>query len=305
MKTHTTRTVTHKPRISLSFRTGFTVLELLVTVAIITVLLALILPAIHAVRESARDIQCRNNLRQMGIALHSFHETHRRLPAGWKRDTNGLTAFGWASQILPQLEGSALVAQIEFRHSVDATTNFAARAAVPAIFQCPSDNASRTFLLFPEDTHRNQKAAGLSKPAHSTLPRTIELPAANYVGVFGTSDPDADTDATGTGVFIQDRAFRFADLQRGQSNTFLVGERTARKLPSTWLGIVMAGEDAAARVTGFADRGPNQSSSDECEFDSRHFSHVNFLYGDGHVQAIHDSVDRSIYRDLAKRHQRP
>ena len=280
-------------------------LELSVTLAIIAVLLALILPAVHSARESARDMQCRNNLRQIGLALHSFHDTLRRLPAGWKRDADGLTAYGWASQILPYLEERALASQIDFKVSVDGDTNSAARAAVPVVFSCPSDNATRSFVLFPEDEDNRIGDASFSAMAGSAAAAPIELPTSNYVGVFGTSDPDFDADATGEGVFMQDRAFRFADLQRGQSNTFLVGERTARKLPATWFGIVMAGEDAPARVTGFADKGPNQSNSDECEFDSRHFGHVNFLWGDGHVQATHDLIDRDVYRNLARRQEAP
>jgi prepilin-type processing-associated H-X9-DG protein len=75
-----------------------------------------------------------------------------------------------------------------------------------------------------------------------------------------------------------------------------------RKLASTWLGIAIHGEDAAGRIVGYADLGPNREDSDECEFDSRHVGHVNFLWADGHVEAIADDVDRQVYQQSATRH---
>jgi prepilin-type processing-associated H-X9-DG protein len=78
-----------------------------------------------------------------------------------------------------------------------------------------------------------------------------------------------------------------------------VGERTARKLPSTWLGFDLRGEDAAGRVTGQAWLGPNRADADECEFDSRHPGGVNFLWGDGHVAWLIDEIDAMLYRQLA------
>jgi prepilin-type processing-associated H-X9-DG protein len=84
-------------------------------------------------------------------------------------------------------------------------------------------------------------------------------------------------------------------LQRG------IGERTARKLPSTWIGFVLTGEDAQARVLGNAWLGPNRIDADECEFDSRHPSCVNFLWADGHFAPVADAIDAALYRDLARR----
>jgi len=282
---------------------GFTVLELLVTTATIGLMVALVLPAINAARESSRDMLCRNNFRQVGIALHSFHETNRHLPTGWHRDPTHRTAFGWASQILPYLDQTNLSARIDFRQAVDSTTNQALRHTTPNVFLCPSDYANQVFAMFAEGQDDNHTSAA-SVAAYSADPVILaELPASNYVGVFGITDPDVAPDAPGAGVFIQDHSFRFADLLRGQSNTVIVGERTARKLPSTWLGIVMDGEDTVARITGFCEEGPNYVGSDECEFDSRHSGHVNFLYADGHVAAVHNDIAPSIYRTLPTRNE--
>lgn len=95
---------------------GITVLELLVVIAVLSILIELLLPAVQAARETARNSQCQNNLRQIGVALHAHHDTHRALPAGWHANTDGLTAFGWAPYLLPDLEESNLYSLIDFRH---------------------------------------------------------------------------------------------------------------------------------------------------------------------------------------------
>jgi prepilin-type processing-associated H-X9-DG protein len=80
-----------------------------------------------------------------------------------------------------------------------------------------------------------------------------------------------------------------------------VGERTTRKLPSTWLGFDTGGEDAPGRVAGSVMLGPNRADSDECDFESRHPGHVNFLWADGHVRAMADGIDQSVYRASGRR----
>lgn len=158
---------------------------------------------------------------------------------------------------------------------------------------CPSDHAERSFGLYAE--HESPE----SNADNEEL--LIYLPAANYVGVFGTTDPDAVPGSSGNGAFIEGRPFRFAEFPRGLTQSLLIGERTARKLPSTWIGFLLRGEDAPARVVGFADKGPNRSDADECEFDSRHPDRANFLWGDGHVEAISNSIASPVYRRFANR----
>jgi prepilin-type processing-associated H-X9-DG protein len=123
----------------------------------------------------------------------------------------------------------------------------------------------------------------------------ITLPRANYVGVFGTTDPDDVPGESGNGTFRQSRGRRFAEMLRGTSHVMMVGERTTRKIPSSWLGFAVEGEDAAGRVVGYADLGPNRDDADECEFDSRHPGHSNFVWADGHVAAVQDDVDHATY----------
>ena len=118
----------------------------------------------------------------------------------------------------------------------------------------------------------------------------------------GSSDPDELTELDGGGSFIAAQPIRFRDLTNGLSHVAVVSERTARRLPSTWLGFHLQGEDAAGRVLGFASFGPNHRDADECEFDSRHPNCINMLFADGHVQVVADGIDSDLYRRMARRY---
>ncbi len=126
------------------------------------------------------------------------------------------------------------------------------------------------------------------------------LPSANFLGVFGTQVPDDVPGTSGDGPFLQARAVRFVEFERGLSETFLVSERTAAKCPSTWIGFDIRGEDAAARIVGQAWLGPNRDDADESEFSSRHPGCANFLWADGHVAPIVNEVDQATYRRMAR-----
>lgn len=267
-------------------------MELLVVITVIGILIALLLPAVQAARESARNLQCTNNLHQLGIALHSYHDTQRKLPAGWQLEASKKSSYGWASMILPELEESSLNSQINRTRPVpDLSTNV--RSSTPQVFICPSDPSEPVFPLFSEISVH-------AAHAQESTEVLVTLPTANYVGVFGTTDPDDVLGPTGSGLFVQDHNHRFAEVTRGLCHVFLVGERTSRKLASTWLGIATQGEDAAGRVAGYADLGPNRNDADECEFDSRHPGHVNFVWADGHVDSVHDDIDREVYQQFAQ-----
>lgn len=273
---------------------GLTVLELLVSMAVMSSLMTLLLPALQASREAARNLQCQQHLRQIGLALQQYHELEGSLPAGWQIDAAGESATGWAPPILPHLEEGSLNRVIGLDLSFTRFSSFAVQLT-PQVFLCPSDTAEPKFELFAEQGQHETEA----QDSRDVL---VTLPHANYVGVFGTIDPDDVDGNTGDGVFIQQQPHHWRDVTRGLSHVVLVGERTARRLPSTWLGFVLDGEDAAGRIVGHADMGPNREDADECEFDSRHSGHVNFLWCDGHVDATADGIDSGVYRSCARLH---
>lgn len=271
-------------------RAGMTVLELLVAMGILSTLTTLILPAVQSAREAARRTQCVNQLKQIGLALQGYHEQWRCLPAAWQFERTGNSQFGWAVPLLPLMEQQAVSRQVDRGRRLDDPANAAARGTSLPLLLCPSDIIEPTFVL-----HEDDELTGSSGPL-------VSLPTANYVGVFGISEPDDFIPAPpGEGPFEGARPVRFEEFRRGLTQTFLIGERTMAKVPSTWLGVDARGEDAACRLVGNALTSPNCSLCDECEFDSRHSGGSNFLFGDGHVKLISQSIDSNEYRRLAKR----
>ncbi len=283
-------------------RTGFTLVELLVVIAIIGILVALLLPAVQMAREAARRMSCSNNLKQVGLALHNYHDAHRRLPPGWvgtdpatrRALATGEPGWGWASMILPYLEQENVSDNlIVFERSLLDPVHRAAREQVLPVYKCPSDAGD--LLVF--DLGREDDPA-------TTL---VRLAAANYVGVFGTSElHDCESvplgvECRGNGIFAHNSKTRFADIDDGLSNTFMVGERSSRYGYSTWVGAASEGDEALARILGVADHAPNSAQAHLDDFSSQHPQGAHFLMADGSVQMIVESMDLAEYRALATR----
>ena len=269
---------------------GFTVLELLATMSVIGVLMALLLPAVGTAREAARRVQCVSQLRQVGVALHAYHAQHEFLPAGLQPAAASLNVFAWGVSLLPFMEQDPLSRQIHRDLPLGDVAHDQVRRTSLGMLLCPSDITEATFALYFED----------APPGGPPL--LAPLPTASYVGVFGTQEADdAIPPPPGDGTFIAARPLRLVDLRRGTSNTLVAGERTMSFVPSTWLGVDLRGEDAACRLVGMTGTAPNCDVCDECEFSSRHSGGANFLWGDGRVSLVADNIDVAAYRGLGRR----
>ena len=284
-------------------RRGFTLIELLVVIAIIAILMALLLPAVQQAREAARRTQTRNHFKQVGIALHSYHEKHGRFPSGWigvtdrRPDVEGENGWGWAAMILPELDQGPLFDRLDFHQSPAAPVNDIARRTMLPVFRAASDPSIDRWDLEDEAN-----------------PGTIlaTLPTANFVANWGTTELHEceglaiGNTCRGNGVFFHNSAIRFQDMRDGSSNTFLVGERktdTSQSPPwhSTWVGVIAGGEEAFARILAVADHTPNHPSAHLEDFSSYHPGGVHFLFGDGRVRFISENIDLGLYQALATR----
>ena len=279
---------------------GFTVLELIVVIACIGVLVALLLPAVVYGRESARRVTCTSQLREIGIATHAYHDSHRKLPAGWIVEKADATFIrGWLTELLPEL-GESPVADT-LNKSVDGKDQLS-NLSLPLLV-CPSDITEPTFELF-SSTESWPEASTLLTSESLEHRKLRTLPTANYVGVFGTVEADEQGQPSAEpsdGSIVHDRRVRLADLERGATHTLLVGERTMSMVPSTWLGVDVVGEDSQCRLVGSAMTRPNCEECDECEFSSRHSGGSNFLWADGHVELMDENIETALYRQYSQR----
>lgn len=287
-------------------RRGFTLIELLVVIAIIAILIALLLPAVQQAREAARRTQCRNNLKQIGLALHNYHDTHRLFPSGWIGIENGVpdveggNGWGWATMILPAMEQGPRFKRLNFDYPFTSTdggvVNRGAWQEVIPMFRCPSDPAPEFWTMDSED------------PMDPNPDLPLLFPTANYIGVFGTEELD---DCEGTpsgmacssdGLLYHNSRVRMKDIKDGTSHTLAVGERrTNVELGwySTWVGVAPGGEEAFARILGAADHTPNHPDTHFDDFSSRHVGGTHFLMGDGAVRFIGENIDTELYQGLA------
>ncbi|HEY7424208.1 MAG TPA: DUF1559 domain-containing protein [Gemmataceae bacterium] len=284
-------------------RSAFSLIELLVVIAIIAILIGLLLSAVQKTRESAARMSCTNKLKQIGLALHSYHDANSWFPPGYLDDNtdpnSDATAdvgpgWGWASLLLPYLEQNNLYAQIAFTSTVGAAP-FSQQSL--AIFQCPSDPNQQAFTVYNTST----------VVAHS-----------NYVGCNGTLETSTFP-GNNTGLFLRNSRYNIASVGDGLSNTLAVGERSSNHSLSTWTGAVPGGrvpalmapgpngpiDNAEAPPTLILSHGdknhlPNADVPlwDADTFYSFHSNGANFLFGDGSVHFLSKSINGATFTNL-------
>ena len=284
---------------------GFTLIELLVVIAIIAILIALLLPAVQQAREAARKTQCKNNLKQIGLALHNYHDSFLAFPSGWIGVEDGFptahdggSGAGWGTMILPFMDQGNLYAVFDPNISIEDPLNDGFRLNTLEVFRCPSDPQPDRFEIEEEGS-----------------PGTVicELPIANYIGSFGTVELDGCENAPGTapvlpngqcmgdGVFYHNSRVLIRDIADGASNTFFVGERRTNEPDgwyTTWVGRVAEGEEAFQRVLGSFDHTPNHPDSHFDDFSSRHEGGAHFVLADGHVRFVSENIDTAVYQGV-------
>jgi prepilin-type N-terminal cleavage/methylation domain-containing protein/prepilin-type processing-associated H-X9-DG protein len=289
--------------ISSGRRRGFTLIELLVVIAIIAVLIALLLPAVQQAREAARRTQCKNNLKQLGLALHNYHDTFNTLPTGTVFETD-LTqgCWGWPVLVMPQLEQATLSTALDPGHRKfnqvlkDTSANgYVLLQKILPVFQCPSDPGN------PLNDNRPFVATGPTNPFY--------LARSNYMGNGG--DQDDWTKQYAKGIFGENTSIKFGDITDGLSNSFLAGERASQlpNLPGNptnnfyagfWAGRGGSGETglASAKQSLFGyttykpqtGEGGTSTPIPEQSFSSRHTGGIQFLLADGSVRFISENI---------------
>ena len=212
-------------------RRAFTLVELLVVIAIIGLLVALLLPAVQAARESARRSQCNNNLKQIALAAQNYHDLMRSLPPGYCASvayvdgaSDTTMGWGWPAFILPHLEQRAVYEGVNFSLPIEHPANARAVHASITTYVCPSDIAQAAPYGVPNAAGGVVALAGIT----------------SYAGCVG-GDESGVSDKTGTGVFYRNSGTRLAEISDGTSTTILVGEKAWANAQGVWPGAINRG----------------------------------------------------------------
>jgi prepilin-type N-terminal cleavage/methylation domain-containing protein/prepilin-type processing-associated H-X9-DG protein len=287
------------PRSILRSRRGFTLIELLVVIAIIAILIGLLLPAVQKVRESAARAQCSNNLKQIGIALHSYHDINHRFPPGGVGTLAKEESWGWGAFLLPQLEQENLYTLLGVANQTLSTllkNGGLPLAQTPLkVFVCPSDSGGP--LMDGDPT--SAQSGGRDFDGLAALGSSSRVAKSNYIGVCGffSVQSGSASNTTNNGVLYSSSRVGFNDITDGTSNTFAVGERNYYCDQGAWVGNRnptgggATGADYTMGVVSFPLNSPLNGKNECIEgFASNHSGGANFLFCDGSVHFITNSI---------------
>jgi hypothetical protein len=287
-------------------------------VAIIGVLVALLLPAIQAARESARKTECANNLKQIGLGMHAYLLSFQSFPPGYVSKVladhdDGGPGWAWGAMILPFIEEAALRDDINLALPVEGEAAAKVRLASVRVFVCPSDGTFEPLVDIPE------------KSSNRII---CQMAGANYVGSAGTVRPTCKLCRDRfDGVFGRNRTIKPKELQDGLSKTLAIGERASYwSRPVIW-GVVPNSKILDNQKPGLYAAGPayvlgttfhegfNIETAEEMDhatmgtfaesFGSRHPGGAFFMFCDAGVRFVWDDADPAIMNALSTRDGNP
>jgi prepilin-type N-terminal cleavage/methylation domain-containing protein len=305
---------------------GFSLVELLVAIGTIALLVAIAIPAVQKARESARSTQCLNNLRQWGIALHNYHDTHKVFPMG-----NNYGGWSFRTALLPQLELMQFYNQINFNNNIDHTgTN--CRGFGAGCYDCRAES-ERLQALGPDATTERKPVFycpsdhNSGKNYDSGTGLALKYLAGSYLGVAGDAVPKMANEQerqrilfpqensnydpnnvprVGNGMLFFASASSFGDVADGTSNTLIMGERTVDKSRDYGWDICSGteGDSWLNAGRGFYFGNPNPAPGavpDDQHFWSVHHGGGNFLKVDGSARFLSYGIDKEVFLGLATR----
>ncbi len=286
-------------------RSAFTLIELLVVIAIIAVLIALLLPAVQQAREAARRSQCKNNLKQFGLALHNYHDVFQTLPYGFEGREGGSGGnWAWGAMILPQVEQGPLynllaVGSTSFATACADSTKYAAMQRPIGLYRCPSDVGLPTNSNFKQNN-------GVGGSA------TQEVATSNYVASNNSTENARDATfnglfgcAGGPGVCVTSRPpISIRDITDGTSNTLAIGERAWSSGNIQYNAAIIYGtrdSDPGVNTLGVTTNhgcgirpiNSTDTSAGPRGFSSNHEGGAQFLMADGAVRFISENVNHN------------
>ncbi len=278
--------MSHNPKRS---RPGFTRIELLVAAAIGLLLAANAAPAVMQAREAAQRTQCKNNLKQLGLAMHNYHDVFNSFPPGYvvrNWDSTSQRGFGWMASLLPYMDQAPVYNRLNysagsFMDVVQTPDQKSALMTLVPQYRCPTD-------VMP-DLNTNRGGWPTSNysgnAGHLPFPRL----AAGIVTDFWPGQiPSPHDNKTRSGIMGPNSKIGIRDIIDGTSNTIMVGERSATSLAGIWPGITSAThENDALTDTSHLSR-PNAGLT---SFSSSHKDGLHILVCDGSVRWIEDSID--------------